>query len=163
MSFGPTWRLAGALALALAGGAAQAQDIRLVGLDGASQTVTSAEFAALPHVDLKVTVEGKTATYRGVPLSTLLARVNAPLGKALRGPELRDVVLVSGKDGYAAAIALAEADPMERKEPIILADQADGRPLAETQGPYRLVVDGDQRGARLVRMVVAIELRRVGG
>jgi hypothetical protein len=147
---------------ALLATAASAQDLTLVGLDGASKTVTPAAFAALPHEGLTVTVEGKTAAYRGVPLAVLLAQVDAPLGKALRGREARDVVLVSASDGYAAALALAEADPTMRKEHIIVADEADGRPLAANQGPYRLVVAGDQRGARSVRMATTIALKRVG-
>jgi len=158
-------RLVAALAVAMAsapGLAAHAEDLKLVGLQGQTDTVTPAQFAAMPHVQLTVTVEGKTATYRGVPLPSLLALVGAPLGKALHGPELRDVVLVSAADGYAATLALAEADPMERKEQILLADEADGQPLGDKQGPYRLVVEGDQRGARLVRMVTTIELRRIG-
>lgn len=155
--------ICGVAALALAfGRAAHAGDLKLVGLQGQADTITPAQFAALPHVQLTVTVEGKTATYRGVPLATLLDRVGAPLGKALHGPELRDVVLVCAADGYAAALALAEADPMERKSQILLADEADGRPLGDKQGHYRLVVEGDQRGARLVRMVTTIELRRLG-
>jgi DMSO/TMAO reductase YedYZ molybdopterin-dependent catalytic subunit len=150
------------LATLVAASVAHAQELKVVGLDGRAQTLTPAELAAMPHADLTVTVEGKTEAYRGVPLSALLARLDAPLGKALRGPELRDVVLVTAKDGYGAALSLAEADPMERKEQVILADQADGKPLGEGRGPYRLVIEGDLRGARLVRMVDTIELRRVG-
>jgi hypothetical protein len=149
-------------ALALPYGSAHAQELRLVGLDGRAVSLSPADVAAMPHVPLTLTVEGKTAAYRGVPLATLLARIDAPLGKALRGPELRDVVLVTAQDGYSAALALAEADPMMRKEQVILADEADGRPLGEKLGPYRLVIDGDQRGARLVRMVTSIELKRIG-
>jgi DMSO/TMAO reductase YedYZ molybdopterin-dependent catalytic subunit len=77
----------------------------------------------------------------------------------LRGPALRDVVLVSAKDGYGVALALAETDPLFRKDRIILADAADGAPLPPGVGPYRLVIEGDQRGARLARMVTKVELR----
>ncbi|HLK24173.1 MAG TPA: molybdopterin-dependent oxidoreductase [Caulobacteraceae bacterium] len=157
------WILTAALAAAagLTAAGAHAQELKLVGLDGRAAVVAAADIAAMPHVTLTVTVEGKTNTYKGVPLAALLGRVNAPLGQALRGQELRDVVVVSGKDGYAAVIALAEADPFERKQQIILADGVDGGPLPSTQAPYRLVVEGDQRGARLVRMVATIELRRL--
>jgi len=150
-----------AVVSAVSHAATEAQDLRLVGLDGRSSTLTPADIASLPHVALTVTAEGKTASYRGVPLAVLLGRVSAPLGKALKGADLRDVVLVTAQDGYAAALALAEADPMERKEQILLADEADGRPLTGSEGPYRLVIEGDLRGARLVRMVTAIELLRV--
>jgi hypothetical protein len=142
-------------------GPAAARDLQVVGLDGRSVSLPPDQIAALPHVATSVTVEGKTAGYRGVLLSDILARVDAPLGKALRGAELRDVVLVTAADAYGAVFALAEADPSVRGEKIILADEADGRPLAESQGPYRIVVEGDRRGARMVRMVTAIEVRRL--
>ena len=142
-------------------GVAAAQDLALVGLDGRHATLTPAQIAALPHVSLTLTVEGKTNTYRGVPLSAVLVAVGAPSGKSLKGPELRDVVLVEAKDGYAVALALAETDSLVRKDQILLADAADGAPLPDGVGPYRLVVEGDQRGARLARMVTRIELRRL--
>ena len=153
------------LAIVLAAGLpavrARAQDLALTGPAGQAVTLTPAQIAALPHVTLTVQVEGKTTTFRGVPLTALLARVDAPAGKALRGKDLADVVLVSARDGYAVALALAETDPLMRKDQIILADSADGRPLADTSGPYRLVVEGDQRAARSERMVAAIALRRL--
>ena len=153
--------LAFGLALILAPGLAAAQDLALKGPAGQSVTVTPADLAAMPHVTLTLSVEGKTHTYEGVPLTALLAKVGAPSGKAIKGQELRDVVLVTGKDGYAAAITLAETDALVRKEQVILADKADGAPLPDTQAPYRLVIEGDQRGARMARMVTTIELRRL--
>lgn len=147
------------LALALAAGPALAQSVVLSGPDGQTQTLTAAEIAALPHVHVSVTMEGKSAAYDGVPVTLLLQRVGAPAGKALHGAALRNVVLVEGKDGYAAAFGLAETDAGMRKDQILLADRADGQPLAENVGPFRLVVEGDQRAARSVRMVNRIEVR----
>jgi len=149
------------VALGLWAGQAWAQDLKLAGPDGQTASLSAAEFAALPHETATVTIEGKTATYQGVPLTRLLERVGAPTGKALHGPALRDVVLVTGRDGYAVALSLAETDPAMRKAAILLADRADGQPLAETAGPYRLVVEGDQRAARCVRMVASIAVRTV--
>ena len=153
------------LAIVLAAGLpavrADAQDLALTGLAGQAVTLTPAQIGALPHVTLTVQVEGKTTTFRGVPLSALLASVDAPSGKALKGKDLADLVLVSARDGYTVALALAETDPLMRKDQIILADSADGQPLADAMGPYRLVVEGDLRAARSERMVVAIALRRL--
>ena len=61
----------------------------------------------------------------------------------------------------AVALALADTDPLVRKDQVILADKTDGAPMPDGLGPYRLVVEGDQRGARLARMVVSIELRQL--
>jgi hypothetical protein len=138
---------------------ALADDLRLTGPDGQNASLSAAEVDALPHVRLTVTIEGKTTTYDGVPLARLLARVGAPAGKALRGAALRDIVLVTGRDGYAAALALAETDPAMREDQVLLADRADGQPLGPTAGPWRLVVQGDQRGARCVRMVAQIAVK----
>ena len=148
-----------ALASCLLSSPVWAQDLKLSGPDGQTAALTPADIAALPHVKLTVTIEGKTTIYDGVPLTQLLQRVGAPTGKALRGPALRDVVLVTGRDGYAAALALAETDPGFRKDQILLADRADGQPLAETARPYRLVVEADQRAARCVRMVTSIAVK----
>jgi DMSO/TMAO reductase YedYZ molybdopterin-dependent catalytic subunit len=137
-----------------------AQDVTVTGLSGQTVTLTAADIAALPHVTLTVSVESKTHTYEGVPLTDILARVVAPEGKALKGIDLTDVVLVTAKDNYAVALSLADTDPMVRKDQIILADKSDGAPLPDGLGPYRLVVEGDQRGARMARMVVSIALLR---
>ncbi len=154
--------LAIVLAAGLAGARARAQDLALTGLAGEAVSLTPAQIAALPHVTLTVQVEGKTTTFQGVPLTALLARLDAPTGKALKGKDLADVVIISARDGYTVALALAETEPLMRKDQIILADSADGQPLADAMGPYRLVVEGDQRAARSERMVAAIALRRLG-
>jgi DMSO/TMAO reductase YedYZ molybdopterin-dependent catalytic subunit len=137
-----------------------AQDLTVIGLSGQTTTLAAADVASLPHVTLAVSVEGKSHTYEGVPLTDILARVGAPAGKALKGADLADVVLITAKDSYAVALSLADTDPMVRKDQIILADKADGAPLPDGLGPYRLVIEGDQRGARMARMVVSIALLR---
>ena len=146
-------------ACALAAPPALAGDLKLTGPDGQAASLSAADIVAMPHAHLAVTIEGKSAAYDGVPLSALLAKVGAPSGKALRGAALRDVVVVTGADGYAAALALAETDPAMRKEQILLADRADGQPLGPNAGPWRLVVEGDQRAARCVRMVRSITVK----
>jgi DMSO/TMAO reductase YedYZ molybdopterin-dependent catalytic subunit len=138
-----------------------ADDLRLTGPAGQIATLTAAEFAALPHVDLSVTLEGKTLAFQGVPLSILLAKVGAPQGETLRGKAMGDVVLVSAKDGYVVALALADTDAKMRKEQVILADRMNGAPLPDNAAPYRLVVEGDLRAARTARMVTAIAVRHL--
>jgi DMSO/TMAO reductase YedYZ molybdopterin-dependent catalytic subunit len=149
-----------AVLAAVAASPAWAQNLAVTGLSGQTATLTPADIAALAHVTLTLSVEGKTHTYEGVPLTDILARVGAPEGKALKGTDLADVVLVTAKDNYAVALSLADTDPMVRKDQIILADKADGAPLPDGLGPYRLVVEGDQRGARMARMVVSIAVLR---
>jgi len=136
---------------------AVAQQVVLRGLDGREASISAAEIAALPHVTVRG--PGREATsFSGVPLVTLLERVGAPLGQALRGAALRVVVVVRANDGYAATLSLAEIDPGARGTQVILADRRGSEPLDAAEGPFRLVVEGDLRRARSVFRVNRIEL-----
>jgi hypothetical protein len=148
-------------ALALPGpAAAQTASLTLTGLDGQTATLAASDIAALPHETATLQLDTKTETCEGVPLGVLLAKVGAPQGKALRGPEMADVVLVSAADGYRVAIALAETDPLMRANRIVLADRCAGAPLGPQEGAFRIVVEGDKRPARAARQVTAITLVR---
>jgi hypothetical protein len=105
--------------------------------------------------------DGQTATYEGPLLIDVLARVGTPTGKAIHGPEMADVILVSASDGYQVAFGLAEADPGTRANRMILADRMDGAAISATDGPFKVVVEGDLRPARSARMVTAISVIRL--
>jgi hypothetical protein len=149
-----------ALALALSG-IAQAQSVKLTGLGGETASLSVADIAALPHEAVTLQLEGKTAPCEGVRLSVLLAKVGAPSGKAIKGPDLADVVEVDAADGYRVVLALAETDAVFRPNRVILADRCNGAPLGAGEGPFRMVVEGDLRPARAARQVTAIALRRL--
>jgi hypothetical protein len=143
---------------AIAGGAA-AQSVTLTGPGGETRSLSLAELAAMPHEAVTLASEhGPGKRYEGVPLTLLLQSVGAPAGKSLHGPALADLVLVSASDGYRVVLALAETDPGVRQEKILLADRADGAPLATGEGPFRLVVEGDLRPTRSARMVTSIRV-----
>jgi hypothetical protein len=91
----------------------------------------------------------------------VLAKVGAPAGKAIRGIELSDVVVIEARDGYKVVLDLAGIDSEMRTERVILADRMDGSALDANVGPFQLVVEADLRPARAVRMVSAIRLVRV--
>jgi len=149
------------IALATSGfaGAAPAQTVALRGPEGQSRTVTLADLSAMPHEVLTLAGEhGLGKRYEGVPLTLLLQSVGAPAGKALHGPALADLLVVGASDGYRVVLALAETDPGVRPEKILLADRADGGPLPATEGPFRLVVEGDLRPTRSARMVTSIRV-----
>lgn len=131
--------------------------VLLRGPAGARFEASASELAALPQTSVDLTLSGKTIHYEGVRLDVLLAKVAAPLGRALRGAAMADLVVVKGADGYKAVFGLADMDPAFRNEPVILADRADGAPLGP-EGPLRLVVGGDLRPARSVRSVVEIDV-----
>jgi hypothetical protein len=73
---------------------------------------------------------------------------------------MADVVMVSAMDGYRVAFSLAETDASIRNETMIVAIAEDGQPLDAKDGPLRLVVEGDARAARSVRMVTAVSVVR---
>lgn len=151
------------LALCFAGLAtgAFAQTLDLKGPSGQTATLTAADVASLPRVSFTFDAHGQKHVYEGPLLIDVLAKVGTPTGKAIHGPEMADVVLVKAQDGYAVAFGLAELDPGTRPNRIILADKADGAPLAGKDGTFKLVAEGDLRPARSARMVSEIEVLRL--
>ena len=135
--------------------------IALAGLDGEQSLLTLTELDALPRVQLNATEHGSQHVFEGALLRDVLAKIGAPAGKAIRGRELADVVIVEARDGYIVALGLAETDSTIRNERVILADRMDGAPLAADKGPFQLVIEGDLRPARSARMVSKIRIERV--
>jgi hypothetical protein len=136
--------------------------LTLHGLDGQSLSLTAAQLAARPHQTVELTHDGKTVAYSGVLLSDILREVDAPMGPRMHGPAVDDVMFVTAADKYRVVLTLAEVDPaMHKGAKVILADQADGKPLDPREGPFRLVVDGDLKAARSERSVVEIELKHL--
>lgn len=97
------------------------------------------------------------ARWDGVALTDLLVRMNLPMDKPLRGHDLSGLVRVTASDGYQVVFSLGELDPTLGGERVLIAYARNGEPLAK-DGPLRLVVPGDKRGARWVRNVVAIDV-----
>jgi hypothetical protein len=123
--------------------------------------LSAADVKAMPHLSVVFhnTHTNANETYSGVRLANILAKVNAPLGKDLRGKALADYIVATGSDGYKAVLALAEVDPEFHPGEVVVADQMDGKPLDEHSGPLKLVVTEDKRPARAVRNLVEIELK----
>jgi hypothetical protein len=120
-----------------------------------------ADFHALPHITVTVHNGHTNAdeAYSGVPLASLLAKVNAPLGKELHGEAMRSYVISTGSDGYSVVFSLAEVDPDFHAGQVLVADARDGKPL-EKNGPFQLIVSDDKRPARWVHNLVSITLKR---
>jgi DMSO/TMAO reductase YedYZ molybdopterin-dependent catalytic subunit len=135
--------------------------LTVVGPAGQQITLSPADIAALPRVEVGAEMHGTRHVFRGVVLTSLLERVGAPSGASLRGAELTHIVLVSARDGYRVALSLAETDAAVRAARVIVADEMDGAPIPEADGPFRLVVEGDLKPARSARMVERIEVRRI--
>lgn len=87
-------------------------------------------------------------------------RLQSLPGDKLRGPELRNYLVISASDGYEVVLALPEIDPMLQQNLVLIADSLDGKPLDDKHGPLQLVVPADKRPARWVRMISKISVRR---
>jgi len=106
--------------------------------------------------------DGSTHEYEGVTLASLLTKAGAPQAGDLRGRSMSLCVVAEGSDGYRAAFSLAELDPDFANESVLVADTADGKDLGPDQGPLRLVVPGDKRQGRWVRLLKSLSIINAG-
>lgn len=132
--------------------------VELVGLSGQHRTLTRQDLDKLPHVEATVSSHNVQGTYRGVPLGALLELVGRPVGEALRGKALSEVVSVEAADGYRVVFALAEVDSGFTNKRIFLADTKNGARMDASEGPFRIIVPDEKRPARWARQVVRIRL-----
>jgi DMSO/TMAO reductase YedYZ molybdopterin-dependent catalytic subunit len=133
--------------------------VRTVG--GQTLTLGAQDFAKLPQVKVSAKDhEGENHEYAGVKLRDILTQAGMATGNDLRGKEMADYVVVDAADGYRVVFSLAELDPDLGNTQVIVAQSVDGQPLGAKEGPLRLVVPGDKRQARWVRMVTSISVIR---
>jgi len=142
--------------------AGRAQSLELIGELGAARTLTMAELSALPQSEVKVTEkDGATILFRGPTLRSLVSLVGAPTGHAFRGPNMLIAIVAEASDGYRAAYMLAEVDEGFGNKNAILALVQNAGALPEKDGPFRMVMPGEEHRARWIRMVQRIRLVRV--
>jgi len=140
---------------------ALAQDLK-VSVEGRDTVVlTAAELKALPRAKATFTAHGKQITYEGAVLNGALKQAGVVSGDRLMGRYLNQVVIAKGSDGFTSTYSLGETDPIYRANRVIIADSKGGQPLDAKEGPYRLVIDGDLRPGRSVRMLVSVEVKAV--
>jgi len=142
-------------------GAVNAQEIAVQNELGAPMKVTAADISAFPHQEVTLDEDGKTVRFVGVPLRLVLEKGGVTFGNSLRGKRLSSCLLVEAADGYRVVIALPELDPGFTDRVILLADQVDGHPLGNKDGPFRIIVPGEKRMARWVRKVTTLKVVQV--
>lgn len=120
--------------------------------------VEPALIEGLPTRDIALTHHGETQTCTGPLLADVLARLGAPARGDVRGKALLMAVVIEARDGYRVAFTLGELDPLLGKAEVVLADRCNGAMLDEADGPFRLAVAGETRGARSVRQVTSLRL-----
>jgi hypothetical protein len=123
-------------------------------------TLSPTDFGKLPRQTLRVKDHlGALAAYRGAALADVLRVGKVTLGKDLKGPLLAYFLLIEAADGYRVVFSLPEVDPDMTDNPVVIADEKDGKPLDANEGPYRLIVPHDKKHARWVRQVTRISVR----
>ncbi|MFO1209574.1 MAG: molybdopterin-dependent oxidoreductase [Amaricoccus sp.] len=139
---------------------AQARPALLSGAVKAPITLDEADMTALPAVTIDISFETsggtETGTYTGALLWDLLAKaelVNDP-GK---NASLKHAIMVTGRDGYAVAIALGEIDPKFGAKQVLVAYR--GSDPSVSFDSLRVLVPGDLHGGRSVKDVASIEVR----
>jgi len=133
------------------------QAIALTGVKAVSE-IWLANLRTYPAMLVPVTQQTDkgplTATFKGALLWQVIDRAGWVNGSA-KNARIRHTILVTGKDGYAAALSEGEIDPKLENKQVILAYEQDGKPL---DAP-RLVVPGDLHAARSVADVVSIAVQ----
>jgi DMSO/TMAO reductase YedYZ molybdopterin-dependent catalytic subunit len=116
--------------------------------------LTLAQLDGMTHKTLSLTEhDGTVNSYEGVPIDEVLAKAGLAMADHLRGKELATYVLAVADDGYEVAFGLGEVEPSISGRTIILAYKMNGKPLIASAGPVRIVVEGDKKQARCIRMV----------
>ena len=140
----------------------RAQTLDLVGEKGVAKSLTMAELSALPQAEVTVTdKDSAKMVFRGPTLRSLVTLVGAPTGHEFRGPNMLIAIVAEASDGYKAAYMLAEVDEGFCNKSAILALTQDGNALPEKDGPFRVVMPGEEHRARWIRMVQRLRLVRV--
>jgi len=122
--------------------------------------LTLSDLSKMPRRSVKTkNHDGKDVTCEGVELREILSRAGVKFGEEMRGKTVANYVLIQAADKYEAVFALAELDPAFSARLILLADSADGKPLADSNGPLQIIVPDEKRHARWVRQVVAIVVK----
>jgi hypothetical protein len=79
----------------------------------------------------------------------------------MRGGNIATYLLAEANDGYRVIFALAELDPGFTDSQVIVACARNGKPLAEGQGPLRIIAPQDKRPARWIRMGKKLEVVKI--
>ena len=144
--------------LALPGAQSQSPAPLTVIVEGVARSVPATSLRTMPRDTMQLTVHDQPAvTYEGISLAAVLQAVGVRTD-SLRGPALATRIVTESSDGYRVVLALADLDPSLGGKRILLADRMDGKPLPATDGPWRLLVGGDQRPDRSARQVLRIRV-----
>lgn len=122
-------------------------------------TMSLETLSALPQVEQEITFKTSkgmsTARYKGPRLWDVV-KSSKTLDNLERNEELAKTLLVTASDGYEIAFSIGELSPEFGNATVLVALETDGVPLPEG---FRIVVQGDKRGARAIHNIVKMEIR----
>ena len=98
-------------------------------------------------------------SFTGVLLWDILSSARVNFNSDVRNDKLGFYIVASAADGYQAVISWGEIDPEFGNQPILVAFDEQGQPIADEQGAIRLVVPGDRHGERYVSGLVSLSVR----
>lgn len=98
-------------------------------------------------------------SFTGVLLRDILDAVQVNFNTDVKNDKLGMFIVATGSDGYQAVIAWGEIDPDFGNQPVLVAYEEKGQPIADKAGPIRLVVPGDKHDGRYVSGLVSLEVR----
>jgi DMSO/TMAO reductase YedYZ molybdopterin-dependent catalytic subunit len=151
-----------AMAFLAAPALAQQTSLAVTGAVEHPLDLAMSDLEKLPHTKVEVKDhDGNPVTYEGVALADLLKAAGAPAGEKLRGASMASYVLAHAKDGYRVVFALPELDAGFTDVKVMVAYALNSKPLAEGQGPLKIVAPQDKRPARWVRMLDRIEVVKI--
>jgi hypothetical protein len=145
--------------LVVSAAASQGQQLTVQAEPGKPVVLNRADLEALPHVRVNAADHGAARVeFEGVSLKSVLEKGGVSFAESMKGKKLATCLLVEAADGYRVVIALPEVDPAFTDKQIVVAFLRDGKPLAEKEGPYRLVIPDEKRMARWVRQVTTLRI-----
>jgi len=125
---------------------------------GSRHQITAADLSRLPRQKLKAKSERIDGEFEGVSLVDLLKSAGVAFGDGLKGKRAATVAVCEAADGYRVTFALLEIDPDTTDRHVLVADHRDGQPLGDKEGPLRLVIPGEKRPIRWIRMLRTIRI-----
>jgi hypothetical protein len=143
------------LGFALNSALLQCQQLTIQTETGKQTVLTRSDIEALPRTNVTTSASD---TFVGVSVKAVLEKAGVSLGESLRGKRLASCLLVEAADGYRVVFALPEIDSAFTEKQIVLAFLKNGKPLAEKEGPYRIVVSDEKKMARWTRQVTTLKI-----
>lgn len=135
-----------------------AAGIRVSGVGLKSIALLPADLDKMPRRTVKAVDHDTTVTFEGWLVGDLLKKAGFTFGQHFRGPRLADYLTVTSADGFRVVFALAELDAEFSDRVVLLADRENGKPLAERDGPYRIIVSDEKKHARWVRNAASLNV-----